>query len=168
MNGGAPFSPARRAFLRGGTEASPALRPPWAIIEPAFVTACTACGDCVSACPEHVLAAGDGGLPVFDPLLGECLFCAACADACETGAFDPPDEAPWTIRARIGAGCLARNGVTCFSCRDACPETAIRFRPVLGGAHPELDVSRCTGCGACVGVCPVAAIALAVPEAMHG
>ena len=168
MNGGAPFSPDRRAFLYGGRDVNAPLRPPWTIPESAFVDACNGCGDCVPACPEHVLAAGDGGLPVYDPLLGECLFCAACADACDTGAFDTSDETPWAIRARIDPSCLAQNGVTCFSCRDACGEAAIRFRPALGGAHPELDPSRCTGCGACVGVCPVAAIALAVPEARHG
>lgn len=168
MNGGAPFSPERRALLHGGRDIGAPLRPPWAIAESAFVETCNGCGDCVPACPEHVLKRGDGGLPIYDPARGECLFCAACAKACGAGAFGATDEEPWAIKARIDTSCLARNGVTCFACRDACGEAAICFVPRIGGAHPELDPSRCTGCGACVGVCPVAAIALAVPEAMHG
>ena len=36
---------------------------------------------------------------------------------------------------------------------------AILFRPALGGyALPEVDAAACTGCGLCIGVCPVKAI----------
>jgi len=68
--------------------------------------------------------------------------------------------------AGIGDACLARRGVVCQSCGDACAEGAIRFRPALGRV-PILvfDADRCTGCGDCVEVCPVAAIALV--EADH-
>ena len=66
--------------------------------------------------------------------------------------------------ARVGAGCLARRGIVCQSCRDACPEGAIRFRPRLGRvAEPEVDLAACTGCGDCVAPCPVAAIRIAEP-----
>jgi ferredoxin-type protein NapF len=61
----------------------------------------------------------------------------------------------------IGEACLTRLGVVCQSCGDACPERAIRFRPLLGRvALPEVAADRCTGCGECVAVCPVAAIAV--------
>jgi formate hydrogenlyase subunit 6/NADH:ubiquinone oxidoreductase subunit I len=67
--------------------------------------------------------------------------------------------------ARIGEACLARAGVHCRSCGDACAEGAIRFRPVPRRAPlPEVDGGRCTCCGECVAVCPAAAIALD-PEA---
>jgi ferredoxin-type protein NapF len=156
------FSPSRRAFLRGRAPQEPTLRPPWAIPEPAFLAACTACSDCIDACPETVLVRGDGQYPQFDPLLGECTFCRACAEACEVHALDLAGIQPaWALTAQIGGTCLARNGVTCFSCRDACGEAAIRFAPALGGAIPQLDAGRCTGCGACVAVCPVSAISLA-------
>lgn len=160
----AAFSPARRAFLRGRTEAPPPLRPPWAIAETAFHGACTRCNDCIGACPETVLVAGDGGYPAFDPARGECLFCGACADACETGAIGDTGTAPWTIKAAIAATCLVHGGVTCFRCRDMCGEAAIGIRPALGGAQIALDAARCTGCGACVGVCPVSAIALSAAK----
>jgi ferredoxin-type protein NapF len=156
------FSRSRRAFLRGRARQKLPLRPPWAVVEPTFLAACTACGDCIDACPETVLVRGDGQFPEFDPMQGECTFCEACADACEARALDLVSIGPaWTHKAQIADACLARNGVTCFSCRDACGEAAIRFAPALGGAVPELDLARCTGCGGCVGVCPVSAISLA-------
>jgi ferredoxin-type protein NapF len=61
--------------------------------------------------------------------------------------------------ATIGDACLARQGVLCRSCGDACPAAAIRFRP--GGVPtPEVLAGRCTGCGACLPACPAAAITI--------
>lgn len=168
MTGTATFSPERRAFLRGKPSRPSPLRPPWAVTEALFLDLCTSCDDCIAACPEQVLDRGDGGYPLFDPQRGECLFCEKCVEACDTGALDGALAGPWTIKADIAPACLAKSGVTCFSCRDACGEAAIGFRPVLGGAHVELDAARCTGCGACVGVCPVSAITLSAPEAADG
>ncbi|MGN7930129.1 ferredoxin-type protein NapF [Sphingopyxis sp. 22461] len=168
MTGTATFSPERRAFLRGKPSRPSPLRPPWAVTEALFLDLCTSCDDCIAACPEQVLDRGDGGYPLFDPQRGECLFCEKCVEACDTGALDGALAGPWTIRADIAPSCLAKSGVTCFSCRDACGEAAIGFRPALGGAHVELDAARCTGCGACVGVCPVSAITLSAPEAADG
>ena len=68
-------------------------------------------------------------------------------------------QAPWSIRARIGSACLAVQGVLCRLCEEPCEETAIRFRPALGGyALPEIDGEACSGCGACVSACPAQAI----------
>lgn len=59
----------------------------------------------------------------------------------------------------IAAHCLARRGVYCDSCRDACEVGAIRFVPRLSAVpQPSLDVDRCTQCGECVRVCPQDAI----------
>ena len=70
-----------------------------------------------------------------------------------------------TARTRAGLAisdaCLARAGVVCQTCGDACPERAIRFALRRGGPPlPGVDEDRCTGCGACVPVCPVSAISL--------
>lgn len=64
----------------------------------------------------------------------------------------------------ISSACLAHTGVTCMTCRDECPEEAVRFRPRIGAPFaPEVDHDRCTRCGACVGPCPAGAIALMAP-----
>jgi ferredoxin-type protein NapF len=70
--------------------------------------------------------------------------------------------------AAISARCLARNGIACFSCRDACGERAIIFQPAIGGAQPIVIRAGCTGCGECIAPCPVAAVTLAALEATDG
>jgi Fe-S-cluster-containing hydrogenase component 2 len=62
--------------------------------------------------------------------------------------------------AAIGESCLARAGVVCQACADACPERAIRFPLRRGGPLPAVEQDRCTGCNACAPVCPVGAIEL--------
>lgn len=162
MSGTTPSlpSPSRRAFLRGRVRPQRALRPPWALAEDAFTAACTTCHACLAACPEGVLARGSGGYPVFDPARGECTFCGDCEQACEPRALNRAGaDGPWTLVARVGDGCLTLQGVVCQSCREACGDDAITFAPGTLSA-PRIDSARCTGCGACVGTCPTAAISL--------
>lgn len=157
----------RRAWLLGDRSRPRGLRPPWAAV--AFDAACTGCGRCIDACPEAVLKLGARGVVEVEVRQGSgsCTFCAACVESCPEPAFDRGRQPPWDVTARIGEGCLARGGVHCQSCGDACPEQAIRFGLRLGGPPvPDLDALACTGCGACVGTCPAAAISLA--EAGHG
>ena len=153
----------RRAFLRGRhTPLADSRRPPWTGDD--FTDLCTRCGECVSACPEQVLAPGDGGFPqvVFR---GEgCTFCGDCADACPEPVFDLTRPAfDWT--AQVQQRCLALHGIHCQSCQDACEPTAIRFRPQLGKAPvPDIAEDLCTGCFACAAVCPEDAITLETPS----
>ncbi|MGE5546336.1 MAG: 4Fe-4S dicluster domain-containing protein [Solirubrobacterales bacterium] len=67
----------------------------------------------------------------------------------------------------MAASCLAVNGVTCSVCADPCEPRALRVRPLVGGrALPVIDAASCTGCGDCLTVCPVGALALVpVPPA---
>jgi len=155
--------PTRRDFLRG-RNADPPLRPPWALAESEFTDRCTRCGECERACPQDIVRRGDGGFPEVDLRGGECTFCGRCADACEAGAFGSRAERPWQLRIAISDACFARRGVLCRSCGDACAHRAIAFRhagsPIPA---PIVDAQACTGCGACIGVCPADAIT-ASPE----
>lgn len=153
---------ARRDLFRGRftRPAEPrALRPPTARREAAFRAACDGCTACVPACPERVIRLDGDRRPVLQFIHGECTFCGLCADACPTHALTREGARTWTVKAEIGAKCLALGGVHCRSCGDVCPTSAIRFAPRADGRFlPALDAAACTGCGACVAPCPVAAI----------
>lgn len=152
----------RRQFLRGNfSQCQTPLRPPWALAEEAFLAACTRCGDCIRACPPAIIVE-DSGYPRVEFGKGECTFCGECVAACKTDALRrDADQSPWNLLPVIADTCLAKHNVVCRSCGDACAHAAIRFRPQVGGsALPELDLSRCTGCGGCVAPCPARAIGM--------
>jgi ferredoxin-type protein NapF len=170
----------RRAFLIGhsvattATGKSHAPRPPWSFIESVFAVACTGCGACVTACPEDILYIDADKLAAVDFRRGGnlCTFCGACAEICAEPAFLAVTEraavAPWHLRAMIGDACLTQSGVMCQSCKDACGDGAIRF--AYGASRipqPDVDLARCTGCGACAAPCPAEAITLFALEPTH-
>jgi len=152
----------RRAFLRGRVEGeqSPGIRPPWALEETAFKAACDGCGACLWSCPQNILVRGEDGLPQIDFAKGACDFCGDCVKSCDRKALLRSDERPaLAVKAVAGASCISSQGVACRVCGDFCEPMAIRFPPSLGGSvHPQINLSACTGCGACVAPCPVGAI----------
>ncbi len=172
----APKLASRRAFFSGlrglnadtgGTQTPMVIRPPWAW---QFDENCTACGECISACPENIIVPGKDGLPEIDFAKGECTFCNACADACPEPVFDRSVATPWHLDISVSNTCFAENGVYCRSCGDVCPESAIRIIPQVGGrARVLIDNDICTGCGACFAACPVDAISIKpATEITHG
>lgn len=155
----------RRGFLRGRFAApspAPAQRPPWARPEAEFIARCTRCDGCLTHCPTHIIVPRDGRYPGVDFSRGECTFCGECVRHCPSGALQQAEGAvPWSLKARIGGDCLAYQGVECRVCGEACDARALRFQPALGRpAQPEIDLARCTGCGACLAPCPVQVILL--------
>lgn len=160
------FNPSRRQLLRGdvGARRLP-RRLPWSFDEAVFVAGCTRCGACLPACPTAIIETGSGGYPQINFERGECTFCGDCVDACPEPLFRAITEAPWGIRAEIGAGCIVRGNVECRRCGEECEPEAIRFSPQPGrAALPEVSLEDCTGCGACVAVCPTRAITLQLPD----
>lgn len=139
------------------------LRPPWSD-EASIRAACTSCGACLTACPEAILIEGPARTPVVSFAETGCTFCGDCAASCPEDVFRPVCDTPWSLRAGIGGGCLLHQGVSCRSCTDACEPRALRFdlrSGPVGAVHVE---DSCTGCGDCVGMCPVQAITITEPK----
>lgn len=147
----------RRAFLTGqlpsvGTD----VLPPGATRQ--SITHCSGCGVCAEACPSRIIVMRSQR-PVVEFSRGECSFCGRCAKGCPETVFPPEPAVSFSHYAVIENSCLALNYVDCQACRDACPAGAIRFKPRRGGPFvPSLTAEACTGCGACVAVCPTVSI----------
>lgn len=154
--------PSRRHILRGQFNVrsiNAILRPPGAIEESLFISACTRCGECMSACPEHIIEKADGGYPSIDFSKRGCSGCGACQQACPTLALSQPDQKWPSGIAVIDESCLAQKGVTCQSCKDSCETSeVIRFSWQDRTPIPVINAERCTGCGECVAVCPTSSI----------
>lgn len=154
----------RRAFFTGAAGRVTPVRPPFSRDEIEFFDACTACGECIEKCPTDILVAGYMDRPQVDFSNGYCTFCGDCATACEANAIAITDEnrlSPWSLQVRLTDTCLENRGVACRACEYECGESAIRFRPALGGrTEVRIDETRCTGCGECLGTCPEDALVI--------
>ncbi|MCP4001887.1 MAG: 4Fe-4S dicluster domain-containing protein [Gammaproteobacteria bacterium] len=63
------------------------------------------------------------------------------------------------VIAKIGRTCLPIRGESCRICGNLCELNAIRFIQAEGQLPvPVIVADECTGCGDCLGICPVDAI----------
>jgi MauM/NapG family ferredoxin protein len=152
----------------GARTAAP-LRPPGAIAEERFRGVCVRCGNCVQACPSRVIEPDGGRHGAFSLLTPALRFdrdycredCRRCTGVCPSGAL-----APLVLEAKrrhvIGEAvvtlgtCLLAAGAECTACIRRCPYEAISVQTSDDGfgAQPQVDRTRCNGCGACETACP--------------
>jgi ferredoxin len=69
---------------------------------------------------------------------------------------EPPSVSPGLAVLERSA-CVAWNGVVCMSCVFSCDDRAIRMDR---RGRPAIVEEACTGCAACVDVCPTRAITI--------
>ncbi len=152
-----------------------AIRPPGALPESDFLSACIRCGLCVRDCPYDILFLGQlgddipTGSPYFIARTGPCEMCEdiPCVKACPTNALD--HSLTDINQARMGLAvvvdqenCIAFQGLRCEVCFNVCP---IRGKAITldyqhnarSGKHalfiPVVHSEACTGCGKCEEAC---------------
>ena len=160
-----------------------ALRPPGALEEDKFVSACIKCGQCAEACPYDTLTladAADGmapGTPQFKPRDIPCYMCTniPCTKACPSGALsmdtlldksgnDDINKSKMGLAVIHRESCIAYEGIQCDACYRACPlmGEAITLEMETNtytNRHanllPVVHSDVCTGCGVCEHACVV-------------
>lgn len=152
-----------------------ALRPPGALPEDDFQSACVRCGLCVRDCPYNTLKLADlasdvaTGTPYFVARDVPCEMCEdiPCVPACPTGALDPSltniDDARMGLAVLVDQEtCIAFQGLRCEVCYRVCPvmDEAISLERRANertGKHalfiPVVHSDACTGCGKCERAC---------------
>ena len=117
--------------------------------------ACLGYGDCARVCPEHAITV-ENGVARVNPQA--CIGCGICTRECPNGIIHLiPDVTRVVVEcSNHDKGAITRkacsNGcIGCMKCQKTCPDGAITVIDNLA----TIDYSKCTGCGACVEVCPV-------------
>ena len=145
------------------------IRPPFALDELQFLSACTRCDACTAACTYGTilpLASHHGlrvaGTPVLDLQNKACHLCAdwPCVAACEPGALKLPVQEegsppPLPRLADVSIDiltCLPHNGPECGACASSCPVTGAM---VWNQYKPYIVPMLCAGCSLCHEACIV-------------
>jgi polyferredoxin len=138
--------------LKGYPRNNKAVRPPGALPERQFLSACTRCAECMKVCPTNALqpAVFETGMegiwtPILVPAIGPCAErCTACGDICPTGAIRPFTWQDKRYKLRLGLAsvnqntCIAHNGGRdCVVCAEVCPYSAVVFRDVYDDTLPK-------------------------------
>jgi len=156
------FKSFAKPLVKNKEEKSPLLvRPPYGSSESLFQSECPSCESkaCVTSCDEKIIFIVEDGTPTLSFNKNGCTFCDECANACEANvlSLENTETATWlnaVFKISLEA-CVAHHGVICHSCKEPCIDDAILFN---GMFNPIIDMSRCSGCGFCISVCPTDAI----------
>jgi len=145
------------------------IRPPGALDELEFLSACTRCGACSQACPYHAIqtmplqSGVAANTPYIEARTQACRLCEdyPCIAACEDDALLPLNGArPAMGKAIVNKdACRAYDDKVCTLCYDACPfpEEAIVIDDAF---HPQI-LEGCVGCGLCEQRCPTVPVGVA-------
>ena len=129
-----------------------AMRPPGALPEKEFLSACTRCAEFMKVCPTNalqpaLLETGPEGIwtPVLVPSVGPCAEkCTACGDVCPTHAIRPFSWQDKRYKIKMGLAnvnhstCIAWNGGRdCVVCAEVCPYSAVVFRDTWDDSLPK-------------------------------
>jgi ferredoxin-type protein NapG len=146
------------------------LRPPGALPEEDFLSACTRCDACFDACPvDAIVPVPDGRIDAGTPrILAAETACAVCPDfrcstVCEPGALLPIhalSEIEMGLARVDPQHCVTFHGQACDACVSICPTQPTAVNLVDG--RPSVDVRSCIGCGLCEQLCPVTPKAIQV------
>ncbi|MCA9125766.1 MAG: 4Fe-4S dicluster domain-containing protein [Planctomycetales bacterium] len=151
--------PATDLGRRSVAQTLPVFRPPGAIDEFQFLSGCTRCGDCITACPYEAIRKAPerlgsrAGTPIIEADAAACMMCSdfPCIDACEPGVLTkllPPIMGTAKVTEHL---CLAHHHTICTVCSERCPvDSAI----TVTDGKPIVNEETCTGCGVCRYVCP--------------
>jgi 4Fe-4S ferredoxin len=139
---------------------------------------CNGCGICVDICPRKAIESG----PIIEIATGldappvivdhtRCSFCGMCAAFCPVKAFrmrvNNKDIFELAEFPHLDSGVVFNDKcLPCLLCKKACPEEAISVEftfskkeivaPFIPGRKGEIevDMEKCTLCGACAELCP--------------
>lgn len=144
-----------------------ALRPPGALAEEKFLSACVRCLRCVNVCPNGCLKVHDmnAGLELaLTPYLiareRGCILCGECAKVCPTTALTPfgAERHDWLVQVDMGVArvnkalCFSYHGRTCGACYQACPLAGEAMK-IGVFEQPIMQPQNCVGCGLCEQAC---------------
>lgn len=173
-----------RTFMPDGRVAAErfwAIMPPATISRERFHQHCTNCHLCIVHCPEKILkpAVDEYGLQGFmQPTVsfenGWCRpDCKVCSEMCPTDAIRPLSIEEKRVEKLGWANFNSRTCVTqtddvdCDACQRHCPNRAIIMVEKNGHKVPRINVSKCTGCGACEHYCPASPKAIYVEGLLY-
>ncbi|MGE4586934.1 MAG: 4Fe-4S dicluster domain-containing protein, partial [Mangrovibacterium sp.] len=146
------------------------VTPPGSLSAKNFAEHCTACGLCISTCPNHVLRPSGNLMTLMQPEMsyerGYCRpECTECSEVCPTGAITLITKAEKSA-IQIGYAVWMRDNcvvitddVACGNCARHCPSGAIEMiasdpNDPESQKIPAVNTERCIGCGTCENLCP--------------
>lgn len=117
--------------------------------------ACLGYGDCVNVCPVQAITI-ENGVARVNPR--KCIGCGICTRKCPNNIIHLINDTSRVVvecsnheKGAITRKACTNGCIACMKCEKTCPHGAITVKDNLA----TIDYEKCTGCGACVEVCPV-------------